>query len=78
LAKTYQEVIDIKNREEKKYLKLSQVTGMDVVQRVTEGVAQYIIRIHVINKKNLPEDLRDLKNIDGVPVDIIERKYELH
>jgi hypothetical protein len=78
LAKTYQDVVDIKNREEKKYLELPQVTGMDVIQSVAEGAAQYIIHIHVRNKKDLPEDLKNLNYIDGVPVIIIERKYELH
>ncbi len=78
--KTQNGVLALKQRIEDQYLRLPGVTGMDVGLAKEKGVLEpkYIIRIYVANKQALPKELADLNNIEGVPIEIVERQFELH
>lgn len=70
--KTMEEAIKAKTAVEGELLKRPGVTGVDVGE--TSGAP--VIRIYVEDKagadKGLPQD------IEGVPVEIVERRFKLH
>jgi hypothetical protein len=78
--KTQAEVLTLKQRVEDQYMRLPGVTGMDVGLAGAEGAQnqEYVIRIYVANKRELPKELVGLKEIEGVPVEVVERRFELH
>lgn len=78
--KTLSEITKIKQGAESELLKLPGVTGMDVGYRMIDGQQTEIlaIRVYVANIRDVPNEIANLKEIQGVPVDVIERRFELH
>jgi hypothetical protein len=77
--KTLEDVIQIKNEVEDDLLMLPGVTGVGVSDRAVEEnqTREYVIRIYVddkaeaIRRSHLPGEIR------GVPVEVIERRFDL-
>jgi hypothetical protein len=78
--KTLAEATKIKESAETRLLKQPGVTGMDVGYRVVEGkqTSEPAIRIYVTNLKDIAPEIKNLKEIEGVPVEVIERQFTLH
>ena len=77
-AKTLEEIVDIKRRHEKEWLSLPGVSGVDIGSRAgIESTGGLCIRIYVTNKARAPHEILSLRNVEGVPVEIIERSFEL-
>jgi len=78
--KTLEEVIKIQTDVQDEFLKHPEVTGIDVGYRTVEGkqTEELAIRIYVRNKKEALQRLQLPSELQGVPVEIIERKFELH
>jgi hypothetical protein len=78
--KTLAEVTQIMERARDDILKFPEVTGIDVGSRIVEGkpTDELVIRIYVANRKELPPPIAQLTEIEGVPVEIIERHFKLH
>jgi hypothetical protein len=77
---TVDEIIAIKERVEAQFLGAPGVTGVDVGYKEVGGQAtdQVAIRVHVAAKTDdIPADQRVPAEIDGVPTDVLERRYEL-
>lgn len=77
---TVDEIIAIKERVEAQFLAAPGVTGVDVGYKEVGGQAtdQVAIRVHVATKTDdIPADQRVPAEIDGVPTDVLERRYEL-
>lgn len=74
------EVTAVKARWEKQWLALPGVTGVDVGSRLESGRPTEVlaIRIYVASKASAPPAIRSLEQVEGVPVDVIERSFELH
>jgi hypothetical protein len=75
-----EEVVAVKARWEKKWLALPGVTGVDVGSRMLSGHPTEVlaIRIYVASKASAPPEILSLQQVEGVPVDVIERSFELH
>jgi len=75
-----EEVLKIKSQVEGELLKQPGVTGVDVgCGGPADSPNQVLgIRVYVANKKAVPEALANLKSIQGVPVEVIERRFDLH
>lgn len=74
------EIIAIKQRVEAQFLNAPGVTGVDVGYKEVGGerTGQVAIRVHVAAKTDaIPDDQRVPGEIDGVPTDVLERRYEL-
>lgn len=74
------EIIAIKQRVEEQFLNAPGVTGVDVGYKEVGGerTGQIAIRVHVAAKTDaVPDDQRVPGEIDGVPTDVLERRYEL-
>lgn len=78
--KKQDEVIKIKESAEKELLKLVGVTGIDVgyAKSEDEESNEMVIRIYVANREDVPKKLADMREIQGVRVVLIERRFELH
>jgi hypothetical protein len=77
---TVDEIIAIKERVEAQFLGAPGVTGVDVGYKEVGGQAtdQVAIRVHVAAKTDdIPADQRVPAEIEGVPTDVLERRYEL-
>jgi hypothetical protein len=70
------DVIRIKSEVEGELLAKPGVTGVDVGQRPAGGSP--VIRVYVASRDQIPADLGSMTEIRGVPVEIIERRFELH
>lgn len=78
--KTLVEVTQIMERARDDILKIPEVTGIDVGNRIVEGdpTAEFVIRIYVANRKEISPEIEQITEIEGVPVEIIERHFKLH
>jgi len=56
------------------------VTGVDIGPKLVNGqpTAQTSIRVYVEKKRDVPPEQAIPKEIQGVPTDVIERRYVLH
>jgi hypothetical protein len=56
------------------------VTGTDVGYRKRGGqpTDELAIRIYIASQSSAPPAILGLTEVEGVPVDIIERQFELH
>jgi hypothetical protein len=70
------DAVRIKSQVEGELLAKPGVTGVDVGQRGTGGTP--VIRIYVASRDAIPKDLTSMTDIQGVPVEIVERRFELH
>jgi hypothetical protein len=77
---TLEEVRNIKERVEASLLALPGVTGVDVGYKLVAGkkTDELAIRVYVASKQNLPTDQQIPAMIDGIPTDVIERRFVLH
>jgi hypothetical protein len=78
--KSLSEIQRIKEEVESELLKLPGVTGVDVGYRYAGGNKTDVlaIRVYVEEKKDVPEDVAVPRQIQGVPTDVIERRFVLH
>jgi hypothetical protein len=71
-----EDVIRIKSEVEAELLAKPGVTGVDVGQRAGGGGP--VIRVYVASRDQIPGDLASMTDIRGVPVELVERRFELH
>lgn len=73
-----EEVIAIQKRWEKTWLAQPGVTGVDVGYRLVAGQPTDVpaIRVYVSSKVSAPRGILALKEVEGTPVDVIERSFE--
>jgi hypothetical protein len=74
------EIRRIKEEVESQLLKLPGVNGVDIGPKIVGGreTGQMVIRVYVTKKHDVPEAEAIPKEIQGIPTDVIERRYELH
>ncbi len=74
------EIRKIKAKVEASLLTLPGVTGVDIGYKVTNGkkTRQLAIRVYVSKKKEVDPKERIPKQFQGIPTDVIERKYAMH
>jgi len=77
--KTLEEVIRIQQEVQDDLLKLAGVTGVDVTQRTIEGhrTNEYVIRIFVEDQAEALRRLQLPGVIQGVHVEVVERRFGL-
>jgi hypothetical protein len=75
-----EDVRRIKEAHEHDLLKVPGVTGVDVGYKMVGGQQTDVlaIRVYVARKIDPPPDQRIPAEIEGVPTDVIERRFELH
>lgn len=72
---TEEQALQIKARFEPGVLALPGVTGVDLGQRQPgQGAAEFVIRVYVASRAAAPA-LPD--SVEGVPVEVIERRFGL-
>ena len=78
--KNLDEIQCIRRKVETELLTLPGVTGVDVGQKIVDGKKTDVIAIlvYVEKKKDVPEEIAIPKEIQGIPTDVIERKFVLH
>lgn len=65
---------EARSRHEARIMAMTGVTGMDHATAENAGR----IRIFVQSLAHAPEELRGLRELDGVPVELVERTFRLH
>jgi bacillopeptidase F (M6 metalloprotease family) len=75
-----EKVRKVRQAVEADLLKLPGVVGVDVGYKIVKGqkTAQLAIRVYVSKKQGVARELAIPKEIQGVPTDVIERRYVLH
>ena len=70
----------IKEAAEADLLKLPGVTGVDIGPKIVDGkeTGDLAIRVFVDTKQDVPAGQQIPAQIQGVPTDVIERRYRLH
>jgi hypothetical protein len=78
--KSIEEIRQVKNRVEGNLLKMANVTGVDIGNKYIHGgkTDTLAIRVYVSKKMKVPEKDLIPKEIEGIPTDVIERKFVLH
>jgi hypothetical protein len=78
--KSQDEIEAIRKQAEPDLLKLPGVTGVDTGPKIVNGqpTKQTAIRVYVENKSDVPPEQTIPKEIQGVPTDVIERRFVLH
>lgn len=78
--KSLDEIRHIKQEVEAKLMNLPGVTGVDVGYKYICGKKSDIlaIRVYVKEKKVTPEEEAIPREIQGIPTDVIERRFVLH
>ncbi len=78
--KSIDEVRRIKEMSEMELLKLPGVTGVDIGPKIVNGKKTDVIaiRVYVEKKKVVSGEISVPKEIQGVPTDVIERRFVLH
>jgi hypothetical protein len=78
--KTLDDIRRIKEAHEQELLKVPGVTGVDTGYKMVDGKPTNVvaIRVYVTHKTDPPPDQRIPAEIEGVPTDVIERRFELH
>ncbi|MGH1564690.1 hypothetical protein [Mumia sp. DW29H23] len=73
-----QEILPIKRAAEDELLSRPGVTGVDIGYKYVDGerTDEIVIRVHVAEKRDVPEGERIPAEIEGIPTDVIERRYE--
>ncbi len=76
----WSEVRRVKEAEEPRLLNLPGVTGVDVGYKEVGGQRTEVvaIRVFVEKKQPVPAEQAVPKEIQGVPTDVIERRFVLH
>jgi len=74
------EIRRIKEAAEAELLKLPGVTGVDIGPKIVNGKKTDLmaIRVYVKKKKDVPQKVAVPKEVEGVPTDVIERRFVLH
>ncbi len=77
--KTMAEALQVKQSVEAEMLRKPGVTGIDVGQRTAGAIGdEPLIRIYVANRQEAMRSLNLPTEIQGVPVEVIERRFVLH
>lgn len=76
--KDMDEIHRVKRRVEAELLKMPGVTGVDIGYKYVAGKKKNVlaIRIYVEEKKEVPVGEKIPEEIDGIPTDVIQRKFE--
>jgi hypothetical protein len=79
-VKNIEDIRKIKGEIEGDLLKLPNVRGVDIGYKYINGKKTDIlaIRIYVTRKMKVPEKDMVPKEIEGIPTDVIERRFILH
>jgi hypothetical protein len=77
---TLAEARDVKERVEASLLALPGVTGVDVGYKLVAGKKTDLvaIRVYVASKQDVPAEQQIPAEIEGIPTDVIERRFVLH
>jgi hypothetical protein len=75
-----EEILRIKQEAEPELLKLAGVTGVGVGYKVVSGqrTGQLAIIVYVRHKGEVPAEQMVPEQIQGVPTDVVERRFTLH
>ena len=78
--KTLNEIRPTKQAAEADLLKRAGVTGVDIGYKYVGGKKTDVlsIRVYVEQKRDVPEKDAVPKQIQGIPTDVIERRFVLH
>ncbi len=77
--KSFDEIRAVKQRWEQELLKISGVTGVDIGRKYPEHSTDSYLVIRVFVKKTGETVTRQIpEEIEGVPTEVIERKFVLH
>lgn len=78
--KSLEEIRRIKEQAEEQLLRIPGVTGIDTGVKYVNGAPTGIqsIRVYVQAKRDVPEAEAVPKMIQGVPTDVVERRFVLH
>ena len=70
----------VKDEAEQELLKIPGVTGVDIGNKYVNGekTDTIAIRVYVERKRDVSADVAIPTEIQGIPTDVIERKYVLH
>ncbi|KAA1420706.1 hypothetical protein FE697_017360 [Mumia zhuanghuii] len=73
-----QEILPVKRAAEDELLSRPGVTAVDIGFKYVDGerTDEIVIRVHVAEKRDVPEEERIPAEIDGIPTDVIEGRYE--
>ncbi|MFD1827571.1 MULTISPECIES: hypothetical protein [Mumia] len=73
-----QEILPIKRAAEDELLSRPGVTAVDIGYKYVDGerTDEIVIRVHVAHKHDVPEDEWIPAEIEGIPTDVIEGRYE--
>jgi hypothetical protein len=74
---TMDQAIAVKRRFEAEWMKLPGVTGVDAGHRVSseQSADEVVIRVYVADRSKAPDIP---SSVEGIPVVIIERRFEAH
>jgi hypothetical protein len=75
---TIDEAVRVKTAAEAELLKRPGVTGIDVGQRPGGAAGQPVIRIYVADKSKAEAEANLPRDIQGVPVELVERRFTPH
>ena len=70
---TYEEAVEVQRRHESDLMALPGVVGVSVV--LAEDVM--VLKISVDPDADLPAELVDVSELDGLPVSVVRERYEL-
>ncbi len=77
---TIDEIRRVKKESEGELLELPGVSGVDIGHKIVAGKETDLlaIRVYVEEKRDVPQEEAIPEEIQGVPTDVIERKFFLH
>jgi hypothetical protein len=74
----YEKVREVKKRIETELLRKPGVTGVDIKRRTgaEEDTDQFAIVIYVAEKQDRPKEEALPKEIEGIPVEVVQRSFK--
>jgi hypothetical protein len=74
---THEQAVAVKSRWEREWLSRPGVTAVDVGGRTRDGqpTEELAIRIYVARKAAAPPEILALREVEGIPVEVIERSF---
>lgn len=77
--KSIDEIRAVKRRREQELLKISGVTGIDIGRKQPDNSTDSVLVIRVFVQKADEAVTRQIpEEIEGVPIEVIEREFRLH
>jgi phosphomannomutase len=76
---TIEEATRIKESIDTDLMKKPGVTGIDVgLRSARAGGDEPVIRVYVESKASAPADVKSMTSVQGVAVELVERRFSLH